>query len=123
MISRGIKHSQAIKRSVRWDDWLANRKAASRIREIDTTRGWLELAEKAWGDCGLGLKLVRVCKYSDDAIQQQLREHWKAGYVAALNDVKTERERQERNRYLESMPTISMQEAASISHVYEKRLR
>ena len=82
-------------------------------------KGWLELAEKAWGECDIGIKLLRLGRYSDEAIQQQLCDHWKAGYVQALQDVKNEREKMERNRYVESLGTMSMQEAATISHAYD----
>ena len=119
-ISRGWKHSQAIKRSPRFDEWQANRKPSTRLpMQADLTKGWFELAEKAWGNCNLGLKLLRISRYSDDAIQQQLCEHWKAGYIKALQDVKNEREKMERNRYVESMPNLSLQEAATISHLYD----
>jgi hypothetical protein len=33
--------------------------------------------------------------------------------------VKNEREKMERNRYVESLETMSMQEAATISHAYD----
>lgn len=119
-ISRGWKHSQAIKRSPRFDDWQARRKPSARLPvQPDPMKGWLELAEKAWGDCDIGIKLLRVGRYSDEAIQQQLCQHWKAGYVQALQDVKNEREKMERNRYVESLEIMSMQEAATISHVYD----
>jgi hypothetical protein len=84
----------------------------------DPAKGWLELAKKAWGGCDIGLKLLRIGRYSDEAIQQQLCDHWKAGYVKALQDVKDEREKTERNRYVESLGTMSKQEAATISHAY-----
>jgi hypothetical protein len=119
-ISRGWKHSQAIKRSPRFDDWQARRKPSARLPiQPDLMKGWLELAEKAWGECDIGIKLLRVGRYSDEAIQQQLCQHWKAGYVQALQDVKNEREKMERNRYVESLETMSMQEAATISHAYD----
>lgn len=119
-ISRGWRHSQAIKRSPRFDDWQARRKPSARLpMQPDLMKGWLELAEKAWGDCDIGIKLLRADRYSDEAIQQQLCEHWKAGYVQALQDVKNEREKMERNRYVESLETMSMQEAATISHAYD----
>jgi hypothetical protein len=119
-VSRGWKHSQAIKRSPRFDDWQARRKPSARLSiQPDLTKGWLELAEKAWGQCDIGLKFLRIGRYSDEAIQQQLCDHWKAGYVRALQDVKNEREKMERNRYVESLGTMSIQEAAMISHVYD----
>ncbi len=120
-VSRGWKHSQAIKRSPRFDEWQARRKPSSRLPiQPDPMKGWLELAEKAWGNSDIGMKLLRLGRYSDEAIQQQLCEHWKAGYVQALQDVKNEREKMERNRYVESLGTMSMQEAAMISHAYDK---
>lgn len=119
-VSRGWKHSQAIKRSSRFDDYQANRKPRLRLpSQPDPSKGWLELAKKAWGDCDIGLKLLRIGRYSDEAIQQQLCDHWKAGYVKALQDVKDEREKTERNRYVESLGTMSKQEAAMISHAYD----
>ena len=119
-ISRGWKHSQSIKRSPRFDDWQARRKPSARLPiQPDLMKGWLELAEKAWGECDIGIKLLRVGRYSDEAIQQQLCDHWKAGYVRALQDVKNEREKMERNRYVESLGTMSIQEAAMISHAYD----
>ena len=120
-VSRGWKHSQAIKRSPRFDEWQARRKPSSRLPiQPDPMKGWLELAEKAWGNSDIGMKLLRLGRYSDEAIQQQLCEHWKAGYVQALQDVKNERDKMERNRYVESLGTMSMQDAAMISHAYDK---
>ena len=119
--SRGERHSQAIKRSPRWDAWQANRGRCVRQDdgEPDLTKGWLMLAKAAYGRCDVGNALVRATAYDPDRVSEQMREQWRAGYVQALQDVRRERERQERNRYVGSLPTISRQEAARISHAYD----
>ena len=76
------------------------------------------MAEAAWGKLNLAENLLRVSKYSDYAIQQQLREHWLAGYVTALRDVKHERERMEEASYEAAMPLLSRQDAREISHAF-----
>lgn len=123
--SRGLEHSLAIKRSPGWDRWCRQRqrrRAAQTLLapEPDGTKGWLLLAEAAWGRLNLGTILVRPSRYSDDAIRQQLREHWLAGYVSALRDVKRERERMEEGSYEAAMPRISLQEASTISHSFNE---
>lgn len=123
--SRGLAHSLAIKRSPGWDRWCRQRqrrRAAQALLapEPDPTKGWLLLAELAWGRLNLGPSLVRSSRYSDEAIQQQLREHWLCGYVAALRDVKQERERMEEASYEDAMPRISVQEASTISHSFNE---
>ena len=119
--SRGLAHSAAIKRSPGWDRWCRERQGRTRARfapEPDPTKGWLLLAEAAWGRLDVGASLLRASRYDDAAIQQQLREHWLAGYVAALRDVKRERERMEEAAYEAAMPRISLQEAAAVSHQF-----
>lgn len=121
--SHGPAHSSAIKRSPGWDRWCRQRQSRLRARsapEPDSTKGWLLLAEAAWGRLDIGPSLLRASRYDDAAIQQQLREHWLAGYVAALRDVKQERERMEEAAYEAAMPRISLQEAAAVSHKFHK---
>jgi hypothetical protein len=121
--SRGQAHSSAIKRSPGWDRWCRERQSRLRARSApqpDPAKGWLLLAEAAWGKLDIGAILIRASRYDDVAIQQQLREHWLAGYVAALRDVKRERERMEEAAYEAAMPQISLQEAAAVSHEFHK---
>lgn len=85
------------------------------------TKGWLELAQKAWGHLGIETALLRPSRYSDEAIRQQLREWWIAGYVHALRDVKRERERMEAASYEAALGSVTMQEAVAFSHRYDVR--
>src|SRR5690606_26745924 len=93
--------------------------------EPDTTQGWLLLAEAAWGRAVPRLisHLLRLSRYSDEAIRQQLRDWYLAGYVQALRDVKRERERMEDASYIASMPTITAQEVAEINAAFGHRYR
>ncbi len=123
--SRGPAHSSAIKRSPGWDRWCRERQRrrfdqALSVPEPDQTKGWLLLAEAAWGQLDIGTSLVRPSRYSDEAIRQQLREHWLAGYVSALRDVQRERQRMEEASYEAAMPRISPQEASAISHRFNE---
>lgn len=123
--SRGLAHSLAIKRAPGWDRYCRERQRRRFATSIpapepDQTKGWLLLAEAAWSQLELGTSLLRSSRYSDEAIQQQLREHWLAGYVAALRDVKQERERMEEASYEAAMPRISLQEVSAISHRFNE---
>lgn len=121
--SRGLSHSRKIKASPLWDEYLRHRKpsAARRIPQPDITKGWLLLAEKAWGHLDIAEHLMRPAQYSESAIREQLREWWIAGYVQALSDVKRERQRMEDASYQASLGTITTQELAAISHVYDRQ--
>lgn len=66
----------------------------------------------------LGKAEIGRCIPDPDAIEQQLKNAWQAGYVAALRDVSKERQRMERARNYDAFPIMSMQEAEKISHVY-----
>lgn len=90
--------------------------------EPDDTRGWLLLAEKAWGRAvpRLIAHLLRPARYSDEAIREQLRQWYLAGYVQALRDVKRERERIEDASYQDAIGTVTLQEAETFSHRYDR---
>jgi hypothetical protein len=124
-LSYGLAHSRAIKSSAGWARYSRERQTPLNRRHLliepDMTKGWLLLAEKAWGNLGIQTALLRPSRYSDDAIRIQLREWWLAGYVKALKDVKTERERMEESSYQDSIGNVSMQEAVAFSHRYDTR--
>lgn len=127
--SRGLAHSRKIKYSPGWERYSRERqtplarRAALYRHEPDMTQGWLLLAEAAWGMAipRLISHLLRPSRYSDEAIRQQLRDWYLAGYVRALLDVKRERERMEDASYIASMPTITAQEFATINSAFGHR--
>ena len=116
--SCGPRHSAAVKRGI------------AKCREHYTAEQWSALhrrAEKAsryvgmWGGMVALLGKLNVAIPSPEDIERELRQSYQRGYVQALRDVKREREKQEACRYYDAMPSISRQEAGTISHVYQRR--
>lgn len=119
--SRGLAHSLTIKRSPGWARYQAERKAmrpTTFTQEEDvqnTKRAASSWSKKRKPD---PMRFLELLGYDHTRIRQKLSEYYQRGYVAALRDVKRERERMEVASYQEAMPTLTFQEAKSFSNRY-----
>jgi hypothetical protein len=102
-ISKGLPHSLKIKQSPGWARYQAERKALKPValdaEEMKTAmkkavcrvrRRKLTPDPQAW---------LKACGFDLSGIREQLRKTYICGYVAALRDVKQERERREAASY------------------------
>lgn len=55
-----------------------------------------------------------------DEMERQLRLSYKRGYLQALYDIRREAWKQEIATFEDALPAVSKQEAAAISHVFDK---
>lgn len=112
--SRGIAHSLAIKRGIhRLPDVFADshdeQMAAKAARVARVWHGMLRLAAEA-----------DMLSPDPDALERELRECYRRGYIRALLHVKRERERIEAMSYAGAMKTVTRNEMRQFSHVFER---
>lgn len=114
-----VRHSSAIKHGQRQRLLTPPLPTLRQQSVIDDAA--LTAAQKAgvWRGMVKLLGKLDVAIPDPDEIEQQLREHYKRGYVQALNDVRREAWKNEIVSYHEALPSISFQEAKAISHVFD----